>query len=79
MLATCSAGGGCRERHDSCVQLLADAIRGVGVHVAVERWVEELDQFELVDALACELDSSTVQTASSVLCQLRLALKRTDS
>jgi len=41
--------------------------------------VEELDQFELVDALACELDSSTVQTASSVLCQLRLALKRTDS
>ncbi len=38
----------------------------------------ELDQFELVDALARELDRDVVQQASAVLCNLRLELKRAD-
>jgi len=38
----------------------------------------ERDQFELVDALARELDSDIVQQASQVLCNLRLELRRAD-
>ena len=39
---------------------------------------EEQDQFELVDALARDLNIDVVQQASEVLCNLRLELQRAE-
>ena len=41
--------------------------------------VEELDQYELLDALAKEIDDETVTAASQMLCDLRLQLPRQES